>query len=54
MCVDREKKALTYTTEEMSNENDKHSTCNIMPSIQALEGMRFSIAVKDRVSLYLA
>ena len=44
---------ITYAAEEVTNKDDKHSSCHILSVIQALEGMRLAMLVEDDVVLDL-
>ena len=42
---------ITYAAEEVTDKNDKHSSCNILSIIQALEGVRLAMLVQHDVVL---
>jgi hypothetical protein len=47
-------KGKAYTAEEMPDKHDENSPGRIRPAVQALKGMRLSIAIKHHVVVYLA
>lgn len=45
----RDEGVTTYATEEMSNKDDEHASCNVATSVKGLEGVRFSVSVENNV-----
>lgn len=44
---------MTYAAEEVADEDDEHPSRNVLPCVEALEGMRLAVAVEHDVFLNL-